>query len=189
MEKTEILRKIEENPVIAAIRNEEDLEDALKAPVSTIFLLHADIFNIYSNVDKIKKSGKNVFIHMDMLEGIGKDSRAIDYIRDQIKPHGIISTKNNHIKYAMGKGMFAIQRVFLIDSLSYENSVKSILSVQPDMVEVLPGIMPGIIRRISRQLSMPVIAGGFIESKDNVIEILGSGALAISTGKKELWSL
>lgn len=189
MEKLEIIKKIEANPVIAAIRNEEDLEDAIKAPVSTIFLLHADIFNIYPTVDKVKKSGKNVFIHMDMLEGIGKDNRAIDYIHEQIKPHGIISTKNNHIKYAMGKGMFAIQRVFLIDSQSYENSVKSILAVQPDMVEVLPGIMPGIIQRISAQIPMPVIAGGFVETKDDVIKVLGSGALAISTGKKELWSL
>lgn len=189
MENTKILKKIEENPVIAAIRNEEDLEDAINAPVSTIFLLHADIFNLYPTVDKVKKNGKNVFIHMDMLEGIGRDNRAIDYIYQQVRPHGIISTKNSHIKYAMGKGMFAIQRVFLIDSLSYENSVKSILSVQPDMVEVLPGIIPKIIRRLSGQLSIPLIAGGLIESKDDVIEILGSGALAISTGKKELWML
>ena len=187
MEKTGILRRIEENPVIAAIRNEEDLEDAINAPVSTIFLLHADIFNLYPTVDKVKKNGKNVFIHMDMLEGIGRDNRAIDYIHQQIKPHGIISTKNNHIKYAMGKGLFAIQRVFLIDSLSYENSVKSILSVQPDMVEVLPGIMPASYAG-SAGLSMPVLAGGFVESKDNIIEILGSGALAISTGKG-IWKL
>jgi len=189
MENIEILKKIEENPVIAAIRNEEDLKDAIESPVSTIFLLHADIFNLYPMVDKVKKSGKNVFIHFDMLEGIGRDNRAIDYIYQQIRPHGIISTKNNNIKYAMEKGMFAIQRVFLIDSLSYDHSVKSILSVQPDMVEVLPGIIPKIIRRLSGQLSMPLIAGGFIESKDDVIEILGSGALAISTGKKELWKL
>lgn len=80
MENTKILKKIEENPVIAAIRNEEDLEDAINSPVSTIFLLHADIFNLYPAVDKVKKNGKNIFIHMDMLEGIGRDNRAIDYI-------------------------------------------------------------------------------------------------------------
>jgi glycerol uptake operon antiterminator len=34
---------------------------------------------------------------------------------------------------------------------------------------------------------MPVIAGGLIESKEDVIEILNAGALAISTGKKVLW--
>jgi len=189
MDRIEILEKIEGNPIIAAVRSEEDLEYAVNTTVSTIFLLHADIFNLSPFVEKARNSGKNIFIHMDMLEGIGKDNKAIDYIHREIRPDGIISTKSSHIKYAMEKGLFAIQRVFLIDSQSYKQSVKSILTVQPDMVEVLPGIMPGIIRRISGRLSIPVIAGGLIESKDDVIQILGSGAMAISTSKKELWNL
>ena len=69
------------------------MEDAIESPVSTIFLLHADIFNLYPTVNKVKRSGKNVFIHFDMLEGIGRDNRAIDYIYQQVRPHGIISTK------------------------------------------------------------------------------------------------
>jgi glycerol uptake operon antiterminator len=185
----EIIHTIEENPVIAAVRNEADLQDAVLSPVSTIFLLHADIFNIQSMVDRIKGAGKHAIIHIDFLEGIGRDNRAMDYICEIIQPHGIISTKNSSIRYAMEKGMFTIQRVFLIDSLSYENSVKTAQATNPDMVEVMPGIMPNIIKRITRQLLMPVIAGGLIEAKEDIIEILNAGALAVSTGKKELWKL
>jgi glycerol uptake operon antiterminator len=184
-----MVQKIEENPIIAAIRNEQDIQEAILSPVSIIFLLHANIFNIEESVMKIKEAGKCVIIHIDFLEGIGRDNCAIDYICDIIKPDGIISTKNNSIRYAMEKGMFTIQRVFLIDSLSYDNSVKTAQSTNPDMIEVMPGIMPNIIRRITSQLSMPVIAGGLIEKKEDIIEILNSGALAVSTGKKELWAL
>lgn len=187
--KNEIIAGIEENPVIAAIRNEADVREAIAAPVSTIFLLHADIFNIQNMVGTIRDAGKKVIIHVDFLDGIGRDNRAMDYICEIIRPHGIISTKNNMIRYAMEKGIFTIQRFFLIDSLSYENSVKTALTTNPDMIEVMPGVMPNIIGRITRQLPMPVIAGGLIETKESVIEILKAGALAVSTGKKALWIL
>lgn len=185
----EIISRIEENPIIAAVRDESHLQEAIISPVSTIFLLHADIFNIKTMVDRIKDSGKFAMIHIDFLEGIGRDNRAIDYICDVIKPNGIISTKNNNIRYAMEKGMFTIQRVFLIDSMSYENSIKTAQLIKPNMVEVMPGIMPNILKRISKQLPMPIIAGGLVETKEDIIEILNSGALAASTGMKELWEL
>lgn len=189
MNHSEIIKRIEENPIIAAVKYEKDVEEAICSQVSTIFLLHADIFNIKSIIDRIKDAGKTALIHIDFLEGIGKDNRALDYICEVIKPHGIISTKNNNIRYVMEKGMFTIQRIFLIDSMSYENSVKAAQTIKPDMIEVMPGVMPNIIKRINGQLPMPVIAGGLIETKKDIIEILNSGAIAASTGKKELWGL
>jgi glycerol uptake operon antiterminator len=189
MKHSEIIRRFEENPIIAAVRDEKDLGEAIASQVSSIFLLHADIFNIKGLVDRIKDAGKNALIHIDFLEGIGKDNRAVDYICEIIKPHGIISTKNNHIRYSIEKGMFTIQRVFLIDSMSYESSVRTAQTIKPDMIEVMPGIMPNILKRISGQLPMPVIAGGLIETKEDIIDVLNSGALAVSTGKKDLWAL
>ena len=35
--------------------------------------------------------------------------------------------------------------------------------------------------------ALPVIAGGLIETKDEIFAALSAGASAISTGKKELW--
>jgi len=67
--------------------------------------------------------------------------------------------------------------------------VKIAQTVKPDLIEVMPGVMPGVIGRITRQVSIPVIAGGLIDSKQDIIEILKSGALGASTGKAELWNL
>lgn len=187
--KETIIDRVELNPVIAAVQNEHDLDIAIKSQVATIFLLCADIFNAKSLVDKIKSAGKSALIHIDFLEGIGKDAKAIDYIIKVIQPDGVISTKSSHIRIAKEKGMFTIQRFFLIDNKSYEMTTNSVKTIQPDMIEIMPGVMPGIIQRITKQLTIPVIAGGLISSKHDIMEILKAGAIGASTGKKELWEL
>jgi len=184
-----IIEEIEKNPIIAAVRREEDAQAAAQSQVSTVFLLHGDIFNVKTLVDMMKANNKSVFIHVDFLEGIGKDNRAIDYIADVIAPDGILTTKSSHVKYSKEKGMFTIQRFFLIDSLSYDTTIKTANAVRPDMIEVMPAVMPGVIKRISGEIPLPVIAGGLIESKEDIIEILKSGALGVSTGNKDLWVL
>lgn len=184
-----IIDKIESNPIIAAVRRKDDLEEAVKSRVSSVFILNGDIFNLKHMVDSVKANDKNVFIHIDFLEGLGKDNKAIDYIAEVIKPDGIISTRTNHIKYAMDIGLFGIQRFFLIDSLSYETMIKTVNSIKPNMIEIMPALMTGVIKRISRQVSVPVIAGGMIEHKSEIIDILGSGAIGASTGKRDLWVL
>jgi glycerol uptake operon antiterminator len=187
--KETIIDRLEQNPVIAAVQNVEDLEIAIKSQVNTIFLLCADIFNAKSLVNRIRNAGKSALIHIDFLEGIGKDAKAIDYIIQIIQPDGVISTKSSHIKIAKEKGMFTIQRFFLIDNKSYEMTIKSVKSIQPNMIEIMPGVMPGIIQRITGQLSIPVIAGGLISSKQDIMDVLSAGALGASTGKKVLWEL
>ncbi len=184
-----IIESIEANPVIAAVRRIEDMEDAIKSEVSAIFLLHGEIFTLKEVVERVKESGKSIFLHMDFIDGLGKDNRAIDYIAQVIQPDGIISTRTSQIKYAVEIGLFSIQRFFLVDSLSYETVIKTVNNVQPHMIEIMPGLMTGILKKISQQLHVPLIAGGLIETKGEVIEILKSGAIGASTGKKELWTL
>lgn len=183
----DIIKSMRENPVIAAVRKEEDIGEAVVGEPCNIFILNGDIFNIREMVDTVKESGKNVFIHIDFLEGLGRDNRAIDYIAEEIKPSGIISTRSQGIKYAKGKGIFTIQRFFLVDSLSYDTTVKTAHAVQPDIVELMPAVMPTVMERICRELSMPAIAGGLIETLEDIKVVLNSGPIAVSTGKKALW--
>jgi glycerol uptake operon antiterminator len=184
-----IIDSITDNPIIAAVRKQEDLSSALETSVTTVFLLGGDIFNIKDMVDRIKDSGKCALIHIDLLEGIGKDHRAIDYIKEIIRPDGIITTKSSHVKYAKESSMFVIQRFFLVDSQSYETAIRTVQSNEPDMIEIMPGIMPDIVKRITAKLTMPVIAGGLIDSKDYIIQLLQAGAMGVSAGMKELWVL
>lgn len=184
-----ILERMRDNPIVAAIRRNEDVEAAIASQVTTVFILNADIFNLKSLVDRIRSGGKNVLVHIDFVEGLGKDQKAIDYVARLIKPDGIISTKSQHIKYAKEIGLFTIQRFFLVDSLSYHTMTRAIQAFKPDMIEIMPGMMPEVIKKVSRQVEVPVIAGGLIETKQDIIEILKAGAVGASTGKRELWAM
>ena len=187
--KQSIMENLKTRPVIAAVQNERDIDVAISSGAGTIFLLCADIFNAGELVRKVEKAGKKAIIHMDFLEGIGRDTKAIDYIAREIRPHGIISTKSSHIKVAASKGLFTVQRFFLIDNKSFEMAIKNVASFRPDMVEIMPGVMPSVISRMNSKISIPVIAGGLIDSEQDVRDALAAGAVGVSTGKKALWSL
>ena len=178
---------IYQNPIIAAINDLSNIELAEKSPCNIVFLLKGDISNIAGIVDRFRSADKCVFVHMDLIEGFSKDAIAIRYFHDSIKPDGIITTKGNLIRIAKNNGIFIIQRLFALDSLSLASGIESLHTTKPEAIEILPGIMPKVIKEIHGQIRIPVIAGGLIRDKEDVIDCLNAGALGVSTSKKELW--
>lgn len=57
---------------------------------------------------------------------------------------------------------------------------------KPDMIEIMPGVIGKIIKRFSMG-TIPVIAGGLIETKNEVTDAIRQGAIAVSTGNQKLW--
>ena len=49
--------------------------------------------------------------------------------------------------------MLTVLRVFLIDSMAYENVRTQVTAAKPDVVEVLPGMMPKVIGNICKRSS------------------------------------
>lgn len=176
-----------EHQTIAAVQAEQDLNDALRSKVNIIFLLTGSIFNIKELVDNIKAAGKQVFLHMDFVEGIAPDKSGVTYVAHNIVPTGIISTRSNLIRVAKEQGLMAIQRIFLIDRNAVVKGIKVVEQSQPDAVEVMPGVMPRVIREITTMTALPIIAGGLVGTQEEIDEALAAGALAVSVGTKELW--
>ena len=56
------------------------------------------------------------------------------------------------------------------------------------MIEIMPGVVEKVIKYMKEKVSVPIIAGGIIETEEEVKNALDAGATAISTGKKEFWS-
>lgn len=178
---------IEDNPIIAAINNVKQMDEAIKSPCKIVFLLTGDILNIEEIVRVLRENDKLVFVHVDLLGGFSKDIISLKYISKYIKPDGIITTKSNLVKAAKELNIFTIQRLFLLDSLALVSGINSIKTIRPDAVEILPGIMPKIIEEIRLETRIPVIAGGLIRDKSDVIGGLNAGAVGISTSNKEVW--
>ena len=175
------------NPVIAGVKNLEKFDDALNSPCDIIFLLSGSIFNIKEFVQKAKDKNKIIFIHVDLLDGFSKDAVALKYIYEEIKPDGIISTKNSQLKAAKALGFMTVQRIFIIVSLSIDTAIKASQMINPDAIEIMPGIMPKITKKMSDELDVPVIVGGLISEKEEIDKALESGALGVSTSSSSLW--
>jgi glycerol uptake operon antiterminator len=177
----------EMNPIIAAVNNLDKLDLAIKSPCKVIFLLTGSIFNLKEIVQKVKENDMDIYIHFDLLQGFAKDSVALEYISKQIKPDGIITTKSNLIKKAKNLNLLAIQRLFIFDSKSLETGINSVNLTKPDTIEILPGAIPKIINEIYDRTKIPLIAGGLIRNKEDVIECLKAGAEGISSSTEEIW--
>ena len=172
--------------IIAAVRSEREMEAAIASGVKMIFCLNPNILTLEETIRTVHAAGKKIFLHMDLAEGVGKDKAGLVFVKSA-GADGIISTRVNIIKAAREVGLFAIQRFFIVDSHSVETTLEAIKSSKPDMVEIMPGIVTKVIADLKSELSLPIIAGGLIESRKEVEEIIQSGASAVSTGRQELW--
>ena len=71
---------IQDAPVIAAVKNDEGLDQALASDSRVVFLLYGTILNIKELVQRVKESGKLAFIHIDLVEGMSAKDISAEYI-------------------------------------------------------------------------------------------------------------
>ncbi|WP_455544550.1 glycerol-3-phosphate responsive antiterminator [Intestinibacter sp.] len=180
--------EIESNPVIAAVKDVEGLHKAVKIDsIRIIFILFGDICNISEIVNEIKENNKVAMVHIDLIGGLSSKDISVDFIKQSTKADGIITTKPNLIKRAKELSLYTVLRFFLIDSMAFENVFKSQNNVTPDVIEILPGVMPKIIKKISKKVKCPLIAGGLIRDKEDIMEALSSGAVCVSSTNQDTW--
>ncbi|AIY79199.1 glycerol-3-phosphate responsive antiterminator [Clostridium botulinum] len=179
---------LEENPIIAAVKDMKQLNVALESSAEIIFVLFGDVMNIKEISELIVSKGKVGVIHIDLVEGFTNREVVIKFLKQETKFKGIISTKPQVVKIAKNYGLVAIQRVFIFDTLSLKNA-ENHLVVDCDALEVLPGVIPKVIEIISKKSNIPVVAGGLIETKEDVMLALRSGATCVSTTRNEIWNM
>lgn len=181
--------QIQNNPVIAAVGNEEELSLALNSDCRVVFLLMGNVLDVGELTRRVHDSGKLCVIHLDLIEGFSSREIAVDAIQKATNAEGIISTRGALIKRAKQIGMAAIQRGFMLDSRSLASFEQQIAQSKPDFVEILPGLLPKVIASLISRIDIPVIAGGFIHEKEDVIAALQAGALAVSASSPNIWSM
>ena len=184
-----MLELLEESPIIAAVKDESGLKCCMESDCKVVFVLFGTICDIGDIIEKIKSCDKIAIVHIDMISGLVAKDVAVEYIRNNTKADGIISTKPHLLKRAKDLGLIAVQRTFVVDSIALTNLKKQLELFKPDAVEILPGIMPRITKIIRGYTRIPLIAGGLILDRKDVIEAIESGADGVSMTKTELWRL
>ncbi len=170
-----------DEPVIAAVKTDDALTAALASPCSTVFLLASTLLNVGELVRRIHAAGKLAVVHIDLVDGLSAREVAVNSLIALCHPDGIISTHPSLIRRARHQGLLTIQRAFIPDSLSLNNLSGQLEQGKPDFVEILPGIMPRVITEISTRTRVPVIAGGLLRDKADVMAAMRAGASAVST--------
>lgn len=178
------------HPVIAAIRDPKEIARLDGSRVTHCFLLCGDINTLPGLVQQVRESGKRVFLHLDLARGFGNDKAALTFIKRELEPDGVVSTRTHLIKTAREQGLVAIQRLFLPDSMSVETGRQLLKQSKADAVEVMPGVVPAwVYRTLRRGLPIPVVAGGLLHGSADVQRALEAGADAVSVSNRELWNL
>ncbi|KEK23329.1 glycerol-3-phosphate responsive antiterminator [Bacillus gaemokensis] len=174
-------------PYIAMIKDWKKYKTFKSLP-KTVFLMTGSMLELPEHVYELQKNGHDVFLHCDFIQGLNTNTEeALLYIHEVIGAQGIISTKGSTIRNANKIGLKTIQRIFVVDTLSLTKSIENCKLTRPSAVEIMPGIMPSIIKKLAEKLEFPIIAGGLIQTKEDAEIAIHAGASAISTSHCEVW--
>ena len=166
----EFTAAVHQRPVIAAARTMDDVREAAASRVAAVFLLGGSILTLPDMMAALRGANKFAFIHLDLCDGL-------------------ISTKAQLLRKAEEQGMLTIHRLFLVDSSSLRGGMRHIAANPPDLIEVLPGLVPKAISQLRDTLNLPVIAGGMVTEERDVEQALAAGALAVSSSERGLWRM
>jgi len=183
-----LLSLLAQTPLIPAVRSPERLEAAIASPGKIIYLLCGDLENICEMIDLTTEHGKSPILNLDLMSGIARDRAAVTYLAHH-GLQGIISTHADPLREAQRFGLFAIQRSFMIDSGAVHSLLKGLTQFVPDALEILPAlaapkVMP-LLRRANA--SLPVIAGGLLDSMQEADYCFQKGVSAVSLSDERLW--
>lgn len=187
MVRTGIAGLVQKGAVIPAARSQDDFAAAVLTNSPAIIVLFGDINELPRLVRRGQECRKNLIVHLDLFEGIGKDKSGVRFLARTGMP-ALITTKPHLGKMAREEGLLVIQRLFLMDSESLRTGINMLKGFKPDAVEILPALVPGeIVREIIREIDIPVLAGGLIRTPADVAFAIGNGVYAVSTSRRNLW--
>lgn len=174
--------------IIASVTKDEQIKPALVSEVTRVNLMSGNIMNLREVIAELHERGKMVYVHAEMVKGLGRDASAVQYLAEEFKADGIISTKSNMIVAAKNANLKTIQRIFAIDTNALETGVKMISTSSPDEVELMPGLMPRVIQDMKGKINKPLIVGGLIKYREEIEAAVHAGADYVSMGNPNYWN-
>ena len=176
------------NKTILAACGSDSLTRALQSSATAVIYMNADINELVTKSFRERCRQKPILIHFDLLKGLSGDKEALRFLKRVIDPYGVVTTKSNIIRAAKSEGLFTLQRIFLIDTKSFRNSLDAVSENKPDAIEIMPAIAPTIVPRYKNHTNIPVVLGGLISDKSQINEAFRCGADAVSMTNSELWN-
>lgn len=173
----DILKKQICVPVVPSMKR---LEKFIETDLVVCILQDIHISLLEHMIKTLHDNNKLALVHIDMVHGISSDEHGAEFLCQRLRADGVISSKTRIIETTKKNKKIAIQRMFLIDSKSIERGIETVQKSQPDIVEVMPAIAYKIIPYIKSKISMPLIGGGLLKSKEDILQGLEAGCMAFT---------
>jgi glycerol uptake operon antiterminator len=184
-----VLDALRDDPVIASVKDASALDEVLASDRGVVFVLYGSVLDVADIVHRAKTAGKTVLVDVDLLDGFSAREVVVTWLAEHTGADGILSTKSNLVRAAKRAGLVAVQRFFLVDSFSYHQLPRVVEQAGPDAIEILPGCMPRVITWLRDDTAVPIIAGGLVCDKADVVAALGAGAVAVASSNRDVWGM
>lgn len=185
----ELRDALDEHPIIASVKDDADVDAVLDSPCRTIFLLHGTPLTVVDTITRLTDAGRRVLVDIDLLDGFEAKRVVVSFLERHTSLSGVLSTKPHLVRAAHEHGLIGVQRTFLIDSRSYAAAPRQLRSSGADCVEVLPGCIPRVIGWLAAEVDVPIIAGGLVCDREDVMAALAAGASAVASSNREVWTM
>ena len=186
-----IRQGLEHGRILPAVKHISDLSRVLSLSRASIVIVLGGSINELSEIQRVhaKYPEKLLFMHVDLLEGIGKDAEGIRFLK-RSGLHGIVSVKSHLLKFAQDCGLLTVQRLFLLDSESLTTGLKQMKRNLPDAIEILPAVVPEfVINEFKQATDRPLLGGGLMRSEKDVGSALANGFDGVSVSRQSLWNM
>lgn len=154
-----------------------------------VFLLYGDVVSLPELVERLHRAGKLAVVHADLIAGLGSRDVAVDYIHAVARADGIISTRPAFIRRGGSWGFSPCCGFLCLTPCPWTMwrpppppPSRTWWKFCRHHAQDRPAGWP-------RDLRCPLICGGLIMDKSDVVEALSAGALAVSTTSEAVWDL
>ena len=175
-------------PCCPATTTGEQFQRALASRSEVVLILRANGLELAPFISQAHELGKLVAVHLDLVSGLRGDRASVQWLSES-GADAVVSSRGHLMATIRHERMTAIQRLLLARLAQLSTGLAAIRRSAPDIVEVLPGVVLPEVRHLLPDLGLPLLAGGFVRTIDDVRALLECGALAVTSSKEELWSL
>ncbi len=185
---SDFLTRFEAFPCGAAVKSVDELDAAVHSRAGAVFLLRGNGLELAPVVRRIHDGGKLAVVHIDLVDGLASDMAGVRWL-GRCGADAIISSHGQAVRAIRAEGLVAIQRLLCANQGAIEQGLAAVSRAQPHIVELLPGvILPSVADLVLPHLTVPLLAGGFVRSREDVRCLIAAGALAVPTSERALWN-
>ena len=156
--------------------------------IQAVLLRHCNLFELASLMKQAKQRGISVYVNADHISGIVPDISGLRYLAEQFHIAGIVSSHPKILSTAKTFGLETLQRLYAVDSTGLEVALESVDRRVIDMLDISPAlVIPHIMPHLTNPLPLPFIGSGLIQTPQQKLAILRTGASGVAVARSELW--